>query len=190
MKTQDRLYFDSFREVVKAVNSTLDLQKVLNLLVFDVTKAMDLKACIIRLLDPKTRTLASMASHGLSEKFLDKGPVDADKSISDAMEGKTVSIYNAPDDPRVQYPKEVTEEGIASILSVPMHIKGRVIGVMRLLTSEPREFSEDEINFAEALAEIGAIGIENARMYERIKQDYEKARETSTALWDTIIHAR
>jgi GAF domain-containing protein len=157
MKTQDRLYFDPFREVVKAVNSTLDLQKVLNLLVFDVTKTMDLKACIIRL---------------------------------DAMEGKTVSIYNAPDDPRVQYPKEVTEEGIASILSVPMHIKGRVIGVMRLLTSEPREFSEDEINFAEALAEIGAIAIENARMYERIKQDYEKARETSTALWDTIIHAR
>lgn len=190
MKAQEKSYFESFREVAKAVNSTLNLKEVLNLLVFDVTKTMDLKACIIRLLDPKTRTLESVASHGLSEKFLDKGPVDADKSISDAMEGKTVSIYNAPDDPRVQYQKEVAEEGIASILSVPMHIKGRVIGVMRLLTSDPWEFSEDEINFAEALAEIGAIGIENARMYERIKQDYEKARQTSTALWDTIIHAR
>lgn len=190
MKSQEKRYFDSFREVVKAVNSTLDRQEVLGLLVSNVTHVMDLKASAIRLLDPKEQTLELVASHGLSENYLNKGPVDADKSISDAMEGKTVSIYNAPEDPRVQYPKEVAEEGIASILSVPMHIKGRVIGVMRLFTSEPREFSEDEINFAEALAEIGAIGIENARMYERIKKDYEKARETSTALWDTIIHAR
>jgi len=44
---------------------------------------------------------------------------------------------------------------------------------MRLYTPEPREFSEEEINSAEALAEMGAIAIENARMYETIKQDYE-----------------
>lgn len=49
--------------------------------------------------------------------------------------------------------------------------------MMRLYTPEPRKFSEEEISFVEALAEIGAIGIENARMYERLKQDYETARE-------------
>ena len=72
-----------------------------------------------------------------------------------------------------QYPKEAKEEGIASIVSVPLRIKGRVIGVMRLYTPEPREFSEEEINSAEVLAETGAIAIENAKMYERIKKDYE-----------------
>jgi len=173
MKPQEKGYFDSFREVVKAVNSTLDRQEVLGLLVSNVTQVMDLKASAIRLLDPKKRTLELVASHGLSEKYLNKGPVDADRSIADAMEGKTISVYQVTDDPRAQYPKEAQEEGIASIISVPLRTKGRVIGVMRLYTPEPREFSEEEINSAEVLAETGAIAIENAKMYERIKKDYE-----------------
>ncbi|MGD8923622.1 MAG: GAF domain-containing protein [Syntrophobacterales bacterium] len=163
----------SFREAVKAVNSTLDLRAVLNVLVKNIVQALQLKASAIRLLDLQKRTLELVASHGLSEKYLNKGPVDADKSITDAMEGKTISIYNVSEDPRAQYPKEAKEEGIASIVSVPLRIKGRVIGVMRLYTTEPREFSEQEINSAEVLAETGAIAIENARMYERIKNDYE-----------------
>jgi signal transduction protein with GAF and PtsI domain len=173
MKPKEDRYFDSFREVVKAVNSTLDLQEVLNLLVNNVTQVMDLKGSAIRLLDPRQRALELVASHGLSKKYLNKGPVDADKSIADAIKGKTISIYNVIEDPRAQYPKEAQEEGIASIISVPLRIKGGVIGVMRLYTPEPREFSEEEINSAEALAEIGAIAIENARMYEKIKRDYE-----------------
>ena len=173
MKPEEERYFDSFREVVKAVNSTLDRQEVLDLLVKNVTQVMDLKGSAIRLLDSRKRTLELVASHGLSEKYLNKGPVDADKSISDAMEGKTISVYNVIEDSRAQYPKEAEEEGIASIISVPMRIKGRVIGVMRLYTPQPREFSEEEINSAEVLAETGAIAIENAKMYQRITKDYE-----------------
>ncbi|MGD8915049.1 MAG: GAF domain-containing protein [Syntrophobacterales bacterium] len=173
MNPEEKGYFDSFLEVVKAVNSTLDRQEVLDLLVSNATEVMNLKASAIRLLDEKQRTLELEASHGLSEKYLHKGPVDADRSIADAMEGKTISVYNVTEDPRAQYPKEAQEEGIASIISVPLRIKGGVIGVMRLYTPEPREFSEEEINSAEALAEVGAIAIENARMYEKIKRDYE-----------------
>lgn len=173
MNSQEKGYFDSLLEVVKAVNSTLERQEVLDFLVSKVTQVMDLKASAIRLLDEKQRTLGLVASHGLSKKYLNKGPVDADKSISDAMEGKTISVYNVIEDPRAQYPKEAEEEGIASIVSVPMRIKGRIIGVMRLYTPEFREFSEEEINSAEVLAETGAIAIENAKMYERIKKDYE-----------------
>jgi GAF domain-containing protein len=173
MTSHEKAYFDAFREAVKAVNSSLERQEVLDLLVSNLTQVMDLKASAIRLLDAKKRTLELVASYGLSEKYLDKGSVDADKSIADAMEGKTISVYNVIEDPRAQYPKEAEAEGIASIISVPLRIKGRVIGVMRLYTTEPREFSEEEINFAEALAETGAIAIENARMYERLKKDYE-----------------
>jgi signal transduction protein with GAF and PtsI domain len=146
---------------------------VLDLLVYNVTQVMDLKGSAIRLLDPSKRTLELVASRGLSKNYIKKGPVDADQSIADAMEGKTISVYNVIEDPRAQYPKEAQEEGIASIISVPLRIKGRVIGVMRLYTPEPREFKEEEISFVETLAETGAIAIENARMYERIKKDYE-----------------
>jgi len=173
MKASEKLYFDSFREVVKAIHSTLDIKEVLNILVSKVAQVMDLKGCAIRLLDPNKRTLELVSSHGLSEKYLLKGPVEADRSISEAMEGKTISIYNAREDPRAQYKKEAAEEGIYSIISVPLSIKGRVIGVMRLYTAQSRSLLEDESKFIEALAEMGAIAIENARMYERIRKDYE-----------------
>ncbi|MEJ2235660.1 MAG: GAF domain-containing protein [Syntrophobacterales bacterium] len=172
MKSQDRMYFDSFREVVKAVNSTLDRQEVLDLLVSNVAQVMGLKACAIRMLHGKKRTLELLASHGLSERYINKGSLNADKSIADAMEGKTVSVYNATKDPRIQYPKDAKEEGIGSMISVPLSCKDQVIGVMRLYTAEPREFSETELDFAEALSEVGALAIENARMHEAIRHDY------------------
>ena len=172
MKTQDRLYFESFREVVKAVNSTLDRQEVLDVLVSNVAQVMDLKACAICMLHGKRRTLELLASHGLSEKYINKGPLDADKSIADAMLGETVSVYSATEDSRIQYPQEAAKEGIASIMSIPLSCRGRVIGVLRLYTAESRELSESEMNFAEALAEVGALAIENAGMHEAIKEDY------------------
>jgi signal transduction protein with GAF and PtsI domain len=173
MSDRERSYFESFRSVVKAVSSSLDVQEVLDMLVTHVTQVMELKACAIRLLHPKKRTLELVAAHGLSDNYIQKGPVDADRSIAKAMKGEIVSIYNVSEDPRAQYPEQAIAEGIASMLSVPLAIKGRVIGVLRLYTSTPREFAEDELQFAEALAEMGAIAIENARMYERIKKDYE-----------------
>jgi len=173
MTLSEKLFFDSFREVVKAVNSTLDIKEVLRLLVSEVPKAMNVKGCAIRLLEPHKKTLELVSSYGLSEKYIEKGPVEADRSIAEAMEGKTVCIYNVMEDPRVQYQKEAVEEGIYSIISIPFSIKGRVIGVLRIYTAEPRIFSEDEIHFVEALAEIGAIAIENAKMYENIRKDYE-----------------
>lgn len=164
---------DSFRDVVKTIHSTLDIREVLRLLVSKVAQVMNVKGCAIHLFDPNRRTLELVSFDGLSDKYIGKGSVDADLSIAVAMEGKTVFIPDATKDPRVQYKKEAAEEGVYSILSVPLSIKGHVIGVLRLYTSEPRTFSEEEIEFIEALSEMGAIAIENARMYESIRKDYE-----------------
>ena len=173
MNSREKLFFDSFREVVKAIHSTLDIREVLQMMVTKVTRVMNLKGCAVRLMDPTKRTLELVAAHGLSEKYLTKGAVTVDRSIADAMEGKTVSIYDATKDRRAQYQKEATEEGIYTIVSIPFTVKGRVIGVLRLYTAEPRKFSEEEMGFLESLAEMGALAIENARMYEQIRKDYE-----------------
>lgn len=193
MHASEKAYFSSFRQVVKAISSTLALQEVMDMMVKNVTRVMDLKACAIRLLDPQTRRLDLLASHGLSENYIQKGPVRADQSIADAMKGKTVCIRDARDDKRAQYQDEAIKEGIASIVSVPLSLKGHIIGVLRLYTSVPRDFSPEELGFAEALAEMGAVAIENARMYEkiqkknarlheRIKNDYEHVIANTHAL--------
>ena len=118
------------------------------------------------LLDESSHRLELAASQGLSQKYLEKGPLYADRSIADASRGEPVLVENAPADDRVQYRQEAREEGIASILSVPMVMRGQFIGVLRIYTSEARRFSQNEMDLILAIAEIGAIAIENARIFE------------------------
>lgn len=173
MNSHEKSFFDSFRNAVKTIHSTLDLGEVLKGMAKTITQMISARGCAIYLFDPNRRTLELVSYHGLSPKYIGKGSIDADLSIPETMEGKSVLIFDATKDPRVQYKKEAIEEGICSIFSVPLFIEGRVIGVIRLYTSEPRIFSEEEKNFIEAIAEIGAVAVENARRYETIRKDYE-----------------
>ena len=116
------------------------------------------------------RNLPLVASYGLSEKYLNRGSVDAEASISFALIGKPVAIYDATTDSLIAYRDEAKEEGIKSILVVPIVVRKKIIGIMRLLTDEHRNFGQDELDFAVALAEQGGIAIENAKMYENVKE--------------------
>ena len=173
-RTRELQFLKGLLEVSKAVNSALDVKKVLQLLVKTAVNALDIKAAAVRLLDDKRLKMELVASYGLSDRYITKGPVGTDKSITEAMMGKAVSIYDVASDDRATYPKESLEEGIKSILSVPITLKGNVIGVMRIYTSEPRDFSEDEITFISSLAEQAALAMENARMYQKLKGEYEE----------------
>ncbi len=161
-------------EVAKAVNSTLDVKKVLHMLVKTAVTALDIKAAAVRLLDEKRQKMELVASYGLSDRYINKGTVVTDKSIAEAMMGTAVSIYDVASDPRATFPKESSEEGIKSILSVPITLKGNVIGVMRIYTAELRDFTDDEITFISSLAEQAALAMENARMYQKLKGEYEE----------------
>jgi signal transduction protein with GAF and PtsI domain len=173
-RTKELNFLKGLLQVAKAVNSALDVKKVLSLLVKTVTTALDIKGAGVRLLDEKRQQLELVASYGLSDRYIKKGPVGTDKSITDAMTGKAVSIYEVDSDPRASYVKESVEEGIKSILSVPINLKGNVIGVMRIYTAEPRDFSDDEITFISSLAEQAALAMENARLYQKLKGEYEE----------------
>lgn len=131
---------------------------------------MKIKAASLRLINEETKDLELVASRFLSKKYLRKGPLNADKSVPEVLEGKPVLIIDAQNDPRIQYPKEKAEEGIASILSVPVQIHHKVIGMLRLYTSSPRSFTEEEIEFVSALGEMAGLAIINARMYEKEKE--------------------
>ncbi len=173
-RTKELNLLKGLLEISKAVNSALDVKKVLHLLVKTATTALDIKAAAVRLLDEKRQMMQLVASYGLSDRYITKGPVGTDKSLTEAMMGKAVSIYDVAQDPKATYPKEAEEEGIKSILSVPINLKGNVIGVMRIYTSEPRDFSDDEITFISSLAEQAALAMENARLYQKLKGEYEE----------------
>jgi signal transduction histidine kinase len=164
-------------ETSRAVSSTLNLPQVLATIVRQATEVMGVKASSIRLLDEEQRFLEISAAHGLSDGYLQKGKVDPQRGEMDrlALQGKPVALLDATTDPRFQYPDEARKEGIRSVLSLPMMLHDRAIGVLRVYTGEIREFTAEETEFLMALASQGAAAIQNARAYRQL-QELEEAK--------------
>ncbi|MDI6800936.1 MAG: GAF domain-containing protein [Thermodesulfovibrionales bacterium] len=165
-----REYLKVFEEITKAVSSTLKLNEVLNLIVKKLPEVMNLKAATIRLLDDTGENLELVAANGLSEKYLGRGPVDTEENVMEALQTRPVAIYDVATDQRVHYQKEAMEEGIKSMLTLPIIARDKVIGVLRLLTGVPHQFSDEDIAFSASLAEVCGTAIENARMYEQLSR--------------------
>lgn len=166
-----------FLDLSTAINASLDLKDILQTLVTGTAKAIGVKAASIRLLDEERKNLKLVASYGLSEKYLNKGPISAEKSIAEAISGKPVVVKDASKDKGVQYRKEKAQEEIASILCVPIKAKEEVIGVLRLYSATTRDFSEDEITQVTALAYQGGLAIQNAGLYLMLKTDMNELKE-------------
>ena len=173
MEKVESKYYHSLYQVAAAINSARASEPVLNSIVENVAKAMGAKACSLTLLTPDRKLLFHATAWGLSDWFVKMGPLSADKSIAEALGGKPVAVLDATGDKRIQYPEQVKKEGIASILSVPMMLREEIIGVVRVYTAEPRRFSEADMHFVGAVANLGAIALENAELYEAAKKDYQ-----------------
>ncbi len=164
-------FFRALHEVTRTVLSTLDSGEVMDLIIEKVIAIMRVKACAIRLINQTTRELELLASRGLSGRFLEKGPLHADRSIHETLQGAPVLIQDATTDPRIEYPEEMAEEGVVSLLSLPIVAGDRIIGTLRLYTGETRSFDQDELAFLTAISVIAGIAIMNARLYEKTKYD-------------------
>lgn len=173
MPVQEIRFLKLFKDICRKINSSVGLKEVLNAITENTVKTLNVKGCTIFLIDNIEKKLRISSSMGLSEAYLNKGPLDSEKSIVETLSGKWVLIPDATRDNRIQYPLKAEKEGIVSIISVPMILKEKIIGVLRVYTSEPREFSDAEKEFISGLAEIGSIGIENASMYTVLKTDHE-----------------
>ncbi len=166
-----------FLDLASNINASLDVKKILHNLTVDLSEALGMKGVIIRLLNKETGELQLVASHGLSEKFLNKGPVSAEKSVTQAMKGETVIIDDVAKDKRLQYRDEAVREGLASMLVVPIKVKDDVIGIMRLCSAVKRDYPEDIIVLVNALAQTGGLAIQNASMYMALQDDMKELKD-------------
>ena len=166
-----------FLDLASSINSSLDVKKILHNLTVDLSEALGMKGAIIRLLNKETGNLHLVASSGLSDKFLNKGPVSAEKSVTQAMRGETVIIDDVEIDDRLQYRSEVLQEGIASMLVVPIRVKEDVIGILRLCSAVKRHYPRDIIVLVEALAQTGGLAIQNASMYLALQDDMKELKD-------------
>jgi len=173
MKKTEENYYQSLYEITSMLNSERDPRSLLHSIVESVAKATGAKACSLMLLTPDKEILLHTVAHGLSDWYLRKGPVRVGKILTDVLEGKTIAVLDATKDERVLYREQAKQESIASILSVPMKLRGEVIGVLRVYTAKPYRFTKDDIHFVETVTNLGAVALENLRAYDIIQKDYD-----------------
>jgi PAS domain S-box-containing protein len=145
-------------------------------------QSLGCKACTIRLLQSQNNQLELVASYGLSETYLQRGQVENEKNVEAALSGSPVSIFDVRQDDRIFYKKNMVEEGIKSLLSVPVKAGNDVIGVLRILSEIPRCFTSSEINFAVTAAEVGGVAIQNAKTYQQITLLFNQIEENERFL--------
>ncbi len=163
---------ETLYEIARAATSSLNLSEVLQTVVQRTAQAFGGKGCSIRLLDETGQSLGIAAAWGLSEEYLQKGPVEVRQSGIDreALQGRPVIVLDAPHDPRTQYPKELEREGICSILCAPLMARGKAIGVIRVYSAACERYGGREADFLLAIANEAAVAIANAMAYQKLEQ--------------------
>jgi GAF domain-containing protein len=165
--------YETMRKVTNAISHSKDPEEIVLMTVESITHALNVKGCVVFLINRENKELEVAASYGLSEDYLNKGPVSALKSIATSLEEGPVAIYDVTDDPRIQYPEAAKREGISSILSVPIIAGSRSIGVLRVYTAQPWEFTLEDVNFVQAMGNITGLAVEMARHYKGLKHSIE-----------------
>lgn len=161
-----RLNYETLIKITRSLTKSRNTEEIIQLTVKSIKSALDIKGCTLFLINRSTNELEVAASTGLSKEYLNKGAISALKSIADSLEEGPVAVYDIGDDPRIQYPEAAKAEGIASILSVPIMIGDASIGAVRVYTAEKWEFTLDDVNFVQAIAQIAGIIIEMTRLYQ------------------------
>lgn len=153
-------------EVSETVTSPLYLDEMLGLVVDMAARVMRAKVCSLMLLDEERSLLVLRATQSLSPAYRDKPPLKIGEGIAGhvAQTGQPMVVEDARRDHRYRYADIARQEGLCSLLCVPLRVRERVIGVFNCYTSEHRAFTPQEIGLFQTLANQTALAIENARL--------------------------
>ena len=171
--------FESLASVSQTINSTLNLDDALNVITREACVLMNAKMCSLMLLDDSRQSLDLRASHGAGETYLRKPRLSIDESLLGVVvrRKKPVQVENVQISTRYQHITVARREGLVALLSVPLLYAGNAIGTLNIYTGQPYSFSNEEIRILSALAELSAIAIEKARLYERLVDVEEQLRQ-------------
>jgi GAF domain-containing protein len=169
--TNEKSYFHSFCKLSRAFGTAATISELLDLIVQNAIETMAGKAACLFLADEKQDVFIPMAQSGLSDAYMHANPMKARRIVKALVKEGHLAFADATSDPRLEHHAAKKADGIASILTVPVMVRDRAIGILSLYTATPRDFNEDEIQFLRALAEQGGMALEKSRLLERIQNN-------------------
>lgn len=174
MASEDRINMDIYKVVTRAIAASDNLEDMATQLTQLLVGSLGIKGSTIFVLNPATEELEALASFGLSINYMNKGPILVKKSLDHQLRGEPIVIRDVTESDRLQYPKDAQKEGINSIVSLPISLHGKLIGVLRLYHYEQWDVSERDLDSLMIFTEN--IGL--ALMYTRLLQALKSVKET------------
>ncbi|HTK80811.1 MAG TPA: sigma 54-interacting transcriptional regulator [Bacteroidota bacterium] len=182
---------ESFIEISSAINSVLDLDRLLETIMDHAISAIGVERGIL-FLKTGSGTLSSYAARNIEKETLADAEGISRSIMSEvAASGKYFLSSNMLEDPKTASRPSVAAFKIRSVLCVPLVRKDRVIGTIYLDSRKASKvFSPEDVTFLQTFANLAAIAIENAKLYEASKQeaDYWK-EEASQPRFENIVFA-
>jgi signal transduction histidine kinase len=171
--------FESLASVSRAISSTLNVDDALRVITREACVLMRAKMCSLMLLDDSREWLDVRASFGAGEAYLHKPRLSVEESLLGIVvrRKKPLQVENVQTSSRYQHIDVARREGLVALLSVPLMFADQAIGALSVYTGQPYSFSNEEIRILSALAELSAIAIEKARLYERVVDVEEQLRQ-------------
>ena len=167
-------YFHVFRDIIRAMHSSTSVKEVLEEVVAKSTEVLSAKGALLRILNKETNRFEVRAVYGMGERYLHKGPVTTEKLLPDPRElHKVIFITDVWNARRVEYPQQAWDEGIRMMLDVPLAIEDKLIGLIRIYLENPREFTDDELDFIITVAEQCACIIERVQLIESQQTQFD-----------------
>jgi predicted Fe-Mo cluster-binding NifX family protein len=166
--------YETLVRISKAISTIQDPEEIVLISVEGVTHALNVKGCALFLFSEKSDELKLAGYYGLSDDYIDKGPVSAIRSIASSLQDRQpVAIFDVTDDPRIQYPEAAVKEGISSILSTPIIMGDQLVGCLRVYTAQPWEFTLNDVNFVQAVAQVVGMAMEMCRVNQGLKESID-----------------
>jgi signal transduction histidine kinase len=171
--------FETLVNVSKTINSTLNVDDVLNVITREACHLIHGKLCSVLMLDETREWLELRSSYGAGEAYINKPRLAVEDSLLGTVvrRKKALQVENVQLSTRYQHIEVARQEGLISLLSVPLVFAGKCTGTLSVYTAELHSFSNEEIRILTALAEFSGIAIEKARLYERIVDIEEQLRQ-------------
>ena len=172
-RSLDAKEINALLEISKAIASGLYLEDVLRLIVTVTAKVMDSKICSLWILDEKDQKLKLKATQSISDEYLKERSLNLGEGVVGhvALHNRPMATLDVLKEPLYKEKELAKKEGLVSMLSVPMCIKDRVIGVINCYTSYPHPFSKSEGEMLTTVANQAAICIENSGLMETLDID-------------------
>ena len=162
--------------IEKAVNSGLDLQVTLDVLVSQVTSQLNIDAGSILLLNKQTQTLKYVISKGFRSSALKytRLKLGASNAGRAATERRTITIQNLREESGgFEHSPLFNKEDFVTYFAVPLVAKGEVKGVLELFHRSPMESDYEWLKFLETIANQASIAIDNAALFEELIHAYD-----------------